>query len=152
MIKYALKCDKEHGFESWFSDSRSFEMQVKRGFVTCPTCQSARVTKQIMAPRVRTSERKASHVEPEGAAGQSVEAVFDGDAAAMREMMRAFRAFVTSNTEDVGREFAEVSRKMHYGEEDSRAIRGEASGEDVRELLEEGIHVLPVPILPDDRN
>ncbi len=86
------------------------------------------------------------------AAGEIVEAVFDGDAAAMREMVRAFRGFVQANTEDVGRAFAEESRKMHYGEAETRAIRGEATGEDVRELLEEGIRVLPVPILPDERN
>jgi hypothetical protein len=154
MIKYALRCDNDHAFESWFSDSASFDMQAKRGFVVCPTCQSVRVTRDIMAPRIVTSRKKATAPDtmPTVAAKTAVEAVFDGDAAAMREMVRNFRQFVTDNTEDVGKAFAEESRKMHYGEADSRAIRGEATGDDVRELLDEGISILPLPVLPEDRN
>jgi hypothetical protein len=154
MIRYALRCDRDHSFESWFSDMASFDMQAKRGFVVCPICQSSRVTRDIMAPRIVTSRKKAAAPDtlPAVAASATMEAVFDGDAAAMREMVRGFRKFVTDNTEDVGKAFAEESRKMHYGEVDSRAIRGEATGEDVRELLEEGISILPLPVLPEDRN
>ncbi len=153
MIKYSLACENGHPFESWFSDSASYDMQAKRGFVACPVCNSVRVSKQIMAPRVVTSERKAEAPPvPAPPAAQAVEAVFDGDAPAMREMVRAFRSFVVANTEDVGKNFAEESRKIHYGEAEGRAIRGEASGEDVRDLLEEGIQIMPVPILPEDRN
>jgi hypothetical protein len=156
MIKYALQCDQDHGFESWFSNSASFDMQAKRGFVTCPVCNSARVTKQIMAPRVVTSEKQAAVPQevavPVPPPPSAVEAVFDGNAAGMREMVRAFRSFVTANTEDVGRQFADESRKMHYGTVEGRAIRGEASQDDVQELLEEGIRIMPMPILPEDRN
>jgi hypothetical protein len=144
MIKYALVCETGHDFESWFPDSASYDMQARRGFIACPVCQSTRVAKQIMAPRVSSGRAKQGGED----AKQATPAVFDPDAAAMR----AFRAFVLANTENVGRAFAEESRKMHYGEAESRAISGEASGEDVRELLEEGIPVLPVPIIPDDRN
>jgi hypothetical protein len=154
MIKYALRCEAAHEFESWFTDSASFDMQVKRGFVTCPVCQSARVTKQIMAPRIARSGGKAAEPAPVAAPGPPavVEAVFDAQAGAMREMARAFASFVTAHTEDVGKAFAEESRKIHHGEADERPIRGQASIEDVRELLEEGIRVLPIPILPEDRN
>jgi hypothetical protein len=147
MIKYALRCEASHEFESWFSDSPSYDMQVKRGFVICPVCQSARVTKQIMSPRLSSGGKDRAENPP-----QEVSAVFDADAAAMREKMRAFRAFVLANTENVGRAFADESRAMHYGEKESRPISGEASGKDVRDLIEEGIAVLPVPALPEERN
>jgi hypothetical protein len=79
-------------------------------------------------------------------------AMTDGRDREMREMMRAFRQMVEANTEDVGKGFADEARKIHYGEVEHRAIRGEASPAEVRELREEGVEVAPLPILPDERN
>ncbi|OKL44807.1 DUF1178 family protein [Pseudovibrio exalbescens] len=73
----------------------------------------------------------------------------------MRELVDAIRSFrkqVTENAENVGDRFAEEARKMHYGEAEERGIYGQASVDDARELLEEGIDVLPLPVLPEDRN
>lgn len=142
MIRYALRCDQGHSFESWFRDSAAYDAQAERGLVSCPYCGSITVEKQIMAPAIASTE--AEKTVPV--------AMADGRDREMREMMRAFRQMVEANTEDVGKGFADEARKIHYGEVEHRAIRGEASPAEVRELREEGVEVAPLPILPDDRN
>lgn len=132
MIRYALSCEAGHAFESWFRDSAAFEAQAKAGQVACPQCGSTRVAKQIMAPAV---------------------AVKDEDAAAeARKALRALRRHVEEHAEDVGEAFADEARRIHYGEADERLIYGKASLGDAKELLDEGISVLPLPELPDAKN
>lgn len=147
MIKYALACEQAHEFESWFPSSDAYEAQRKRGFVTCPYCNSPKVEKQIMAPRVARTDK-----EPAPAAQPQPVAAFSEKEREIRAMIRAVREHVMQNAENVGRGFADEARKMHYGESEERSIYGEADGTEVRSLLEEGIGVLPLPILPDDRN
>lgn len=153
MIRYSLICDKEHEFESWFPDSDSFDMQAKRGFVTCPTCGSIKIRKAIMAPRVRTGESAETRIAPP-AAPEAAAALpmASGRDAELRAMLRALRDHVKANAEDVGDKFAETARRMHYGETEHRSIYGQSTIEDARALHEEGIEVHPLPILPDDRN
>jgi hypothetical protein len=174
MIRYTLNCANDHSFESWFPGSDAFDKQVKRGFVTCPQCGSAKVAKAIMAPNVgrrdldrrdldrgpgaRTTQHvstlpsgEAPAAEPAGAAQRPVAIVSEKERE-LRAMLRAVRTFVEANSEDVGRKFASQARKMHDGEIEHRAIRGEASGEDVKALIEDGIEVHPLPVLPDERN
>ncbi|MBN9062556.1 MAG: hypothetical protein BGP06_17570 [Rhizobiales bacterium 65-9] len=154
MIRYSLICDKEHAFESWFPDSASYDMQAKRGFVTCPACGSVKVRKALMAPRVRTSEKAEATVpapQPPQAAGPAVQ-VASGRDAELRAMLRTLRDHVKANAEDVGDGFAETARKMHYGEIEHRAIYGRSTIEDARALHEEGVEFHPLPVLPDDRN
>jgi hypothetical protein len=149
MIKYALACEQAHEFESWFPSSEAFETQRKRGFVTCPYCDSAKVEKQVMAPRVaRTDKSGAPAPQPQ----QQPVAAFSEKEKEIRAMIRAVREHVLQNAEDVGKGFAEEARKMHYGEAQERSIYGEADTAEVRSLLEEGVAVLPLPVLPDDRN
>ncbi|MCA3623543.1 MAG: DUF1178 family protein [Methylobacterium sp.] len=143
MIRYALACEAGHAFESWFRSSEDYDSQARRGFVACPHCGSARVEKQIMAPAVRVREepqtmRPVALAEPRDAA--------------MRQMFRAYRRFIEENAEAVGDKFAEEARKIHYGETEERAIYGEASAAEVKELTEEGIEIAPLPVLPDERN
>jgi hypothetical protein len=154
MIKYALQCDKGHGFESWFPDSASYDTQAKRGFVTCPACGSAKVEKQIMAPRVRNSEerRSLSKRKPAPEAAPQQMAMLSEDAQKMRAMIRELHEKVKASTEDVGERFADEARKIHYGETEEKAIRGKASLEEAKALHEEGIGVLPLPPLPEERN
>jgi hypothetical protein len=147
MIKYALACEQAHDFESWFPSSDAFETQRQRGFVTCPYCNSAEVEKQIMAPRIARTDKAP---EP-GRQTQPVAALSEKEQE-IRAMIRAVREHVLQNAENVGRGFAEEARKMHYGEAEERAIYGEAEGAEVRSLLEDGVPVLPLPVLPDDRN
>ena len=150
MIRYDLICDNGHPFESWFAGSDAYDTQARRGFVTCPHCDCAKVSKQIMAPRLKRTDKRSSAEMAE--APTAPVALLDGKAAAMREMAKAFRAHVEANSQDVGKAFPEEARKIHYGESRKRSIRGEATLEDARELIEEGVTVLPMPVLPEDRN
>ncbi|NIX75133.1 DUF1178 family protein [Microvirga terricola] len=146
MIKYALICEKAHEFESWFPSSDAFEKQRKRGFVTCPYCDSARIEKQIMAPSVARTDKT-----PVASAPQPVAALSEKEKE-IRVALRALRDHVVQNADNVGTAFAEEARKMHYGEVDQRSIYGETNFAEAQALLEEGIEVLPLPVVPDDRN
>ncbi len=149
MIKYALACEQAHEFESWFPSSEAYDEQRRRGLVTCPQCDSPRVEKQIMAPRVgRTGRGEAA---PSPAESQPVAVISDRERE-LRAMLRAFREHVTKNAEDVGDAFPEEARKMHYGEAEHRSIYGQAHPAEAKALLEEGIEVLPLPLVPDDRH
>lgn len=165
MIRYTLICENAHEFESWFASSASFDEQAKRGFVTCPVCDSARVERAVMAPAVARTDRGPRPAEPapEAAAPSPTSAPSPAPtaqpAALMGEKEMAFRAMLTAlhehvaaNAEPVGKRFAEEALKIHHGESESRAIYGEASAEDARMLHEEGVEFLPLPRLPEGRN
>jgi len=148
MIKYALACEQAHEFESWFPSSEAFETQRKRGYVTCPYCNSAKVEKQIMAPSVARTDKAPKALTPEV---QPVAVLSDRERD-LRAALRALREHVLRNAEDVGKGFVEEARKMHHGETEERSIYGEADLAEAQALLEEGIDVLPLPVVPDDRN
>lgn len=164
MIRYALVCDKGHGFESWFADSAAYDRQAKRKLVTCPQCGSAKVDKAIMAPRLASAKgRKAAAVEEAEAPAPAAPPAMPADAPApvamlspqeqaLRAKLKELRDHVTKNADDVGAKFPEEARKMHYGEIEHRSIYGVASPQEAAELSEEGIEFHPLPILPDDRN
>ena len=142
MIRYSLACDNGHAFEGWFSGSSDFDRQVEAGFLTCPVCNSAVISKSLMAPSVSTARRK-----------EEKQAVASG--LAQRQAMSRLReavAAIKANAENVGDKFPEEARKIHYGETDARGIIGEASLEEARSLIEEGIEVAPLPVLPEDAN
>jgi hypothetical protein len=147
MIKYALACEQAHAFESWFPSSDAYEAQLKRGLVTCPVCNSATVEKQIMAPSVARKDKA-----PVPAAAAAAVASLTDKEREIRAMLRAMRDHVVQNAENVGQGFADEARRMHYGEAEQRSIYGEAAPAEARDLMEEGIDVLPLPIVPDDRN
>jgi len=164
MIKYSLVCDNAHEFESWFPNSDAFDKQAKRGLVECPQCGSLKVSKALMAPSVSTSKRRARNTfiehMPEPAAApaapapavQQPVALLDEQQQQMRAAIRELRQKIAENTVDVGKSFSEEARKMHDGEKPQRAIRGEATFAEAKELWEDGIPVLPIPSLPEDRN
>jgi len=160
MIKYALVCDKGHAFESWFADSAAYDKQVKRKLVTCPACNSAKVEKAIMAPRLATSKQRKGAIEmqvpaleaaPEAPATAPV-AMMSPQEQEFRAKLKELRDHLTKNAENVGTKFPEQARKMHYGEIEHRSIYGEASPEEAKELAEEGVEFHPIPVLPDERN
>lgn len=157
MIRYALICDSAHEFESWFASSAGFEEQVKRGFVTCPVCDSAKVQRAIMAPRVARTDLGPKAPEPvaESAAPASVPApvaLMSEKEHAFREMVTALHRHVSENAEHVGKRFADEALKIHHGEAEERAIYGEATPDDARMLHEEGVEFLPLPRLPGSGN
>ena len=141
MIKFGLRCDEDHRFEGWFGSSAEFEQQAKRGFVTCPVCGSGTVDKALMAPAVATSrDRDAVRREVVNAQTQ------------MLDQMRKLRDAVKANAEDVGPRFAEEARRIHYGETEPKAVYGSATKDEVGALVEEGVGVAPLPVLPEDGN
>ncbi|HRK24104.1 MAG TPA: DUF1178 family protein [Beijerinckiaceae bacterium] len=145
MIRYALACEAGHGFDSWFRSSEDFDAQCARGLVACPYCHSTTIAKQVMAPIVARSDRG----EP---AAPAPLALIDDKAAELRRRIAELRTYVAENCENVGPRFAEEARRIHYGESETRSICGEASREDAAALIDEGVPILPVPVLPDDRN
>lgn len=155
MIRYALACDNGHDFESWFPSSASYDAQVERGLVACPVCASTGVTKQLMAPALgRKGSSKAAPVQaaaPAEAPAQPV-ALMSEREQAIRAMLKAVREHVVQNAEHVGDRFATEARKMHYGEIEHRSIYGEANPVEAQALVEEGIEVHAIPVLPGDRN
>ncbi|MEE7494291.1 DUF1178 family protein [Methylobacterium oryzae CBMB20] len=152
MIRYSLVCDAGHGFESWFPSSDSYDTQVARGLVTCPVCDSAKVSKALMVPSVaRTDRERAPAPAPVPKAEAPVTMVAEPERQ-MRAMLRALREHVVANAEHVGARFPEEARKIHYGEAEGRSIYGEASPAEARALIDEGIEVAAIPVLPDDRN
>jgi len=124
MIVYPLRCADGHDFEGWFASAEACDQQAKAGQLSCPTCASAQVHKLPSAPYVK------------GAAAAKAPS---NDAQPRRNALRALREYILANTENVGRRFAETARRIHYGEERERAIRGEATVEEALELREEGI-------------
>lgn len=151
MIRYALICEHEHAFEAWFSTSDDYDVQVERGLVECPFCASHGIRKQIMAPAVTgTKAQKSPGGEGDGArmvamADPSALAPTDVQAA-MMEAMNKVRRYVETHFEDVGSGFAQEARDIHDGVADDRAIYGQATGEEVRSLIEDGVPVAPLPI------
>jgi hypothetical protein len=159
MIRYALVCPKGHSFESWFPDSGSYDKQAKRGLVTCPSCGSTKIEKAIMSPRLGSGRREKLNPEPATETPAAAAPVEKTSVAMMSPQEREFRAklkelrdHVTKNADYVGEKFPEEARKMHYGEIEHRSIYGEASPDEAKELVDEGIEFHPLPVLPDDRN
>ena len=161
MIRYALHCDRNHEFESWFQSSSAYESQVKRKLVTCPICGSAKVDKAIMAPRIvgkKGRGRAAPPPEPTTATA-TPEAAPSGPTSLMMAQERELRAklkelrdHIVKNADNVGERFANEARAMHYGDKEHRPIYGEASPDEAKSLIDEGIEVSPLPTLPEDRN
>jgi hypothetical protein len=158
MIKYTLVCDASHEFESWFPGSESYEEQARRGFVECPLCQSTKVSKAIMAPHVARKDRDAMPAVasvpavPAVASPPQQVALLDEKQQHLRAMIRELHEKIVASSDDVGASFPEEARKMHDGETPVRAIRGRATFEEARSLLEDGIPVMPIPDLPEERN
>lgn len=138
MIVLDLSCDREHRFEAWFASSEAFEAQRAAGLVGCPHCGSSDVRRLPSAPYVQTS----SHSAPAAPATPYPQAI----AARLIETLRSAAA----RSEDVGERFAEEARRIHYGDSEERAIRGKAGREEMIDLIEEGIPILPVPPDKDD--
>jgi len=130
LIVLNLQCDASHCFEGWFASSEAFASQQESGLVECPVCGSTRVHRTPSAPYVARSKNST----PPPPDPQAMLARF---VSKLRE--------AAGKAEDVGSGFADEARKIHYGDAPERAIRGQASGEEIVDLIDEGIGVLPVP-------
>ncbi len=155
MIRYALRCERGHAFESWFQSSAAYDSQHKRGLVACPSCDSTKVDKAIMAPRITRKGKSRSAPEPVTAPADDTSSKSLVMAPQERELvtkLKELRDHVLKNADNVGNKFPDEARKMHYGDIEHRAIYGEATTEEARALIDEGVEVAPLPVLPGDRN
>lgn len=141
MIRFSLHCDHEHEFEAWFRNNDDFDTQKKRGFVECPACGSKKVEKALMAPSVSTGRKKEKIALAMGEAQKQAMAQLKALSEKMRE-----------NSDYVGDKFADEARKIHFGETEARGIYGEATPEEAKGLLDDGVEFMPIPVFPDDRN
>lgn len=143
MIRYSLRCDRDHEFDAWFRSSADYDRAEAAGENECPTCGSSDVVKAVMASAVGGGGGKAEKV---------TLAVPDPRSQAVRDALREFRKRVTENADYVGDKFAEEARKIHFNETEQRGIYGEATTDEARALAEDGIAFQPLPPLPEDRN
>ena len=180
VIKYALRCANEHHFDSWFKDSATFDALRDEGHVTCPMCGEWEVDKALMTPHLANNAGRgrgaelidttdaADEVSPSTAAAPLTEtnditvdtlprAPKPGEPMpSQEEITAAFQFFaklkrhVEDTHENVGDDFADEARKIHYGEERERGIYGNANQDDVEELIDEGIVVMPLPNIRHD--
>lgn len=148
MIVFNLICTDEHKFEGWFASSETFERQLSSGLVSCPTCGDANIRKALNAPRLNLSAGAATAPVPLADIAEGTQAYLGSQ----QMLLKQFKQFILANTENVGAEFAERARRMHYGEEDHRNIRGRVSAEEAAELRDEGISsfALPTELVMDE--
>jgi hypothetical protein len=139
MIKYQLKCGSDCSFEGWFRSSEDFDRQATEGTLECPICASVEVTRAIMAPAVV------------GGSGSRREEKLAIMRETMTEAARRAHDYVEKNFDYVGGRFPEEARKIHYGETEERSIYGEATGKEVKELVDEGVSIAPLPGPPEKK-
>ena len=137
MIVYSLQCANEHSFDGWFKDSAAFDEQAETGKLVCPVCNSKKVEKAIMAPAVSGAKKSSFNAD---------------EVRKMRQFMSGIRKELVKDADYVGNDFPEEARKIHYGDAEERQIYGEATLEEAKELIEEGVDVAPLPPDLDDVN
>ena len=139
MIKYILKCHKEHEFESWFSDSEEFEKLNKRGLLECIYCSSQNIKKSIMAPMISNSQIK-----------DQKNLKITSELKNEKYNLLKLREFIEKNFEYVGRDFSKKAREIYYDKKSKKAIYGTTSQEERDELAEEGIDLMSIPWVTKD--
>ena len=140
MIVFNLTCSNDHRFEGWFASSADFEQQQQSTLLSCPVCASNQVSKALHAPHVNTgsAQKPAECARPTKDGAPQYANVGDELAQLIEHLI--------ANTVDVGDAFPEEARRIHYNEAPERKIRGNASREEVKDLREEGIEVLALPV------
>ena len=141
MIRYDLVCENEHFFESWFKDSKSYQKQLDANEIVCPECDSTNISKSLMAPGIpKKTNRKNSNV------------IANSSSRSINDAIRKIRDERKTNSEYVGDQCPEEARKIHYNEAEMRSIYGKASKKEITELVDEGIDIIQIPEIPDDKN
>jgi hypothetical protein len=143
MIRYSLRCDAGHGFESWFASGEAFDALAEAGRLACPLCGSPGVTKGLMAPSVATER---------GEAAPAPRATPEPDGEEVARRLARLRAEIEAKSEYVGLSFANEARRIHEGTAPERPIYGEAAPQEARKLIEDGVPVAPLPFIPRRRS
>ena len=139
MIKYNLKCNKNHEFESWFSDSKDFDNLKKKNLLECIFCSSKKINKSIMAPRVSRTKSDNSIVQ-----------TLNNNLKDEKNRLVNLRNFIENNFEFAGKNFCKKVREVYYDKKNKKIIYGTATKEERQELEEEGIDLLTVPWVSKD--
>ena len=170
MKKFSLGCEHNHEFEGWFSDADAIVQQLQEGLLECPFCGSTNLEKGLSAPNLATPKTKARIKDrqqeaqslpaaepmsaPEAAAVAGKSAALSpsvgGGAAALRMAVRALHQKIQSEFTNVGDKFAEEARKIEQGTSKEQNIYGTCTAEEQRDLIEDGINVVPLPELPPE--
>lgn len=143
MIRYALKCENDHQFESWFKSAGSFEKLAAMDLIECPQCSSTSVEKTLMAPLVPTKSNKSVNAAPAPAHPMA-----SGPDPKLERALKELRTHVETNSEYVGPRFAAEATSMHLGETPQRSIYGEVKPEEAKRMAEDGVPALPLPFVP----
>ncbi len=147
-----LRCERDHSFEGWFASEDDFQGQKQRGLVQCPLCADDHIEKRLSAPRLNLGAREPAvpSAVPTPSAAPEGGSLQVGNPPALPPALQAawldLARKIVANTEDVGARFAQEARRIHHGEVQERAIRGQATPDEAMELLEEGIAVMPLPL------
>ena len=161
MIIFDLSCKQEHPFEGWFQSLSSYDNQIEAGLISCPHCGSTEIRRVPSVVHMSKPAKSAHPTEPKNSSDPARHAGTPGSSTglpATRTQAEMFAAFeqlmssIVSNSEDVGQNFAEEARRIHYLEAPVRSILGEASDEEYESLLDEGIEVLRLPIVKKSIN
>jgi hypothetical protein len=150
MIRYTLKCEAGHGFDSWFQNAEAFGALRVAGQLACPVCGTAVVDKELMAPSVRPARKAVGATGAEASTDSATTTApsLSEPASKLEEAIAALRKQVEANSEYVGLNFAAEARRIHAGDAPERAIYGEARPGEARQMMEEGLPVAPLPFLP----
>ncbi len=152
MIRFDLVCEHAHEFDGWFDSNDAYDDQDKKGYVSCPICGSEKISKQLMAPGIPAkSNRSKVHSVVE----KTQNFLADGTIPEIKELVKTVRKIrkeIEKSADNVGDKFAEEARKIHYKEAPAREIYGQATLDEAKELMEEGVEVMPIPSLPEDRH
>ena len=139
MIKYNLKCHKDHEFESWFSNSKEFDNLNKKELLECIYCSSKKISKSIMAPMISNSKKNEEQIE-----------IINQDLNNEKNQLLKLRKYIEKNFDYVGKDFSKKVREVYYDKRNKRAIYGTATPKEREELAEEGIDLLSIPWVNKD--
>ena len=138
MIKYNLICECGQMFQSWFSDSKKFDSLSKNKLINCIYCESTSVRKSVMSPNLTSKSNKfLDKTKSEKN---------------INKQLLKLRKYIEKNCKDVGKNFSQEARRVHYDKKTSKGIQGKATAEETAELLEEGIEVATIPWIKKTEN
>jgi len=139
MIKYNLKCQNDHEFESWFSNSEEFEKLNKKKLLECIFCTSKKINKSIMAPMISNSKNKDDELN-----------MINKKLKSEKIKLYNLRKYIERNFDYVGKDFSKKVREVYYDNKNRKAIYGTTTPEEREELAEEGIDLLSIPWINKD--
>ena len=139
MIKYTLNCKNGHQFDSWFSNSESFENLKEKGHLECAICSSKEVEKSLMAPRITSDSEERNKT-------------FLSAQSALEKEIKALKKKIKTTAKDVGENFPQEARAIYYGEKEEKPIIGKTTVDEAKDLAEEGVPFIPLPWSDDKIN